>query len=206
MSAKEYWGNLYTNNMDACIVRVYQGAHDFLSQLTKHIPTHSVFHNAKSVFEFGCGTGDFGRLVRLVYRNIQLYKGVDISEPAINYAISHYGGPGLEYSTDGSLSEGMVYDVVFSSNTLEHFADYRGVVDKMLAIGRYVVLVVPYDQRVLDGASDEGGAGHVVTLTEQSFSGYSVVDFFTFFTHTWVHGDNPLQMVIMLKSDKHENS
>src|SRR5512133_1190416 len=118
--AKDYWDALYGNNMDACNVRNYNVATDFYTALQQSEDMSAIFRSANKMLEVGCGTGEFGRITKLLYPHID-YLGLDIAEPAIRYAKDHYKMFGLRFREANLFSVNEEFDISFISNTIEHF-------------------------------------------------------------------------------------
>jgi 2-polyprenyl-3-methyl-5-hydroxy-6-metoxy-1,4-benzoquinol methylase len=176
--AKLYWDGLYADRMNDCSVRIFTGAIDVFTELKKHPKANTKFWLSQKIMEWGCGTGEMGRVINLILPNVE-YTGVDISGSAVKHAKQHYGSPTINYST---IIPDSHFDAIFTSNTLEHFHHPYVMIDKLLSMCDYLF------------------AGHAFTFTEESFVNYNVVDSFTFFSHTWVQGPNPLQLLIVLKN------
>lgn len=204
MGAVEYWNNLYRDNMPACSRRIYALSSDFIAEM-QNIPSKIVdyFNLGSKYLEFGCGTGELCKLLR-IWRGHGSFIGVDIASSAIKYARVHNSGPGIEYWNVNLIDDDKIlnaygkFDMVISSNTLEHFKKPFPVIDKLLTYGEFLLLLVPYNDVLSDGYDEEGGAGHVYSFNEHSFSDYNVLTWFTFFTHEWVSGPNPLQIAILI--------
>lgn len=104
--------------------------------------------NQLTVCDWGCATGDGTDVLASLFTGQQVY-GVDFSAEAITKAKSNY--PDLTFKTENWLTDEKffksVYDVVFSSNTLEHFSDIHAVLDKLFQHTRKVLIVlVPFQE------------------------------------------------------------
>ncbi|MFS0754986.1 methyltransferase domain-containing protein [Noviherbaspirillum sp. 1P10PC] len=102
--------------------------------------------NAFSLVDWGCAQGD-GTDVWASYIAADQITGVDFSHVAINQATSRY--PAIRFIAEdwvGQPSEPSAqFDVVFSSNTLEHFhKPYDVLEDISLHARKAVVLALPY--------------------------------------------------------------
>ena len=103
-------------------------------------------HQSLTIADWGCAQGDGTDLVAS-FVNPQQMVGVDFSEVAIEQATKRY--PALQFATDNWLEEiaGDIetYDVVFSSNTLEHFHQPYEVLDALCKrADKAVILALPY--------------------------------------------------------------
>ena len=98
----------------------------------------------KSCCDFGCGLGNFTDKLHNVFHNMQIY-GVDYSFNAIKYATSHFKNTdflNLDYRQMQSN-----FDIIVTSNTLEHFSDPKSVINRLLQhTNKYFVMLVPYEE------------------------------------------------------------
>lgn len=104
-----------------------------------------------TVCDWGCAEGD-GTDVLAGSFGSERVSGVDFSAPAIDAATQRY--PHLRFRVEDWLTQiaqttqaapAVTYDIVFSSNTLEHFREPRPVLACLLAHARKgVVLLLPY--------------------------------------------------------------
>lgn len=204
--ASDYWNILYSENINECVNRVNCVAKDFFKQVKKHGLLADLFAAQETLLEFGCGTGEFGMVLTKEFPQYK-YTGIDISDFAIEFANKEYSSDVIKFVAVDLFEVTDRFDIVFSSNTLEHFKDPFRVIDRMLSLSKYTFLLVPYNQKELtDGYNTEGGAGHVFCFNENTMSRYNMFFDCKYFTHTWVHGDNPLQWLIVLKSDENTES
>lgn len=119
----------------------------------------AVRREALKVCDWGCAHGDgTDYLMRTLGWDIT---GVDFSDVAIDEARQLY--PAIEFRCDDWLTkepDGM-FDVVFSSNTLEHFADPWGAFEKIARFAaKFIVLLLPYgvgtDRKLIGGQNCVG--------------------------------------------------
>lgn len=84
------------------------------------------YTRGKKVLDAGCGTG-YGSNHLLTEGGAKSVLGIDLSEKAIAFCQKRYGKPGLTYQAmdlqDIKISGQARFDVIFSSNVLEHVAD-----------------------------------------------------------------------------------
>ncbi|WP_288842425.1 glycosyltransferase [uncultured Deefgea sp.] len=101
--------------------------------------------NKYTVADWGCAQGDGTDVLRDFFDASQL-TGIDFSEVAIETATSRY--PAIKFKHENWLDSSIElsrYDVVFSSNTLEHFHDSFSVLNKIANYAnKLVVLALPY--------------------------------------------------------------
>jgi len=200
--AVNYWTNLYSAREQDCINRVSNLAKDFIASLSGQTPIKSPILRANNILEFGCGTGHLCSALSKINKKC-IFVGADISTSAINIANKyHFENERLYFIDKDILYEKIDghFDLVISSNTLEHFKDPFLAIEKLFEYGDSLLLLLPYDEKNIQDKYDvEGGAGHVYSFNENSFGRYKVIGWYTFFTHEWVQGENPLQMVILIK-------
>jgi len=99
---------------------------------------------AFELLDFGCGLGEAIRVLRRAYPKAAL-TGMDVSQVAIARcraelaAVASFRVGGLEDVTEH-------YDVIYTSNVLEHFVDYRAAARGLLAHCPRLCIMVPYEQ------------------------------------------------------------
>ncbi len=162
-----------------------------------------IFSNSSSLIEFGCGTGEFVYELQKNYNNIN-YFATDISYKSINFALEKYSNEKLKYFRFNALEEDVEklgkFNIGLCSNCLEHFKNPYILINEMLKVTDYLIILVPYNQNPMtDGYDTEGGAGHIFKFVQDSFSMYTIILEFKFFSDGWVCGDNPLQWCIVIK-------
>ncbi|MBN3782839.1 glycosyltransferase [Burkholderia sp. Ac-20345] len=104
---------------------------------------HEVRRNKLSVCDWGCAQGDgTAALAQMLSWDVT---GVDFSGPAIDRARQQYANVKYSHENFLELPDRPKFDVVFSSNTLEHFEDPWSVFDKIANYAsRFIVLLLPY--------------------------------------------------------------
>lgn len=102
-----------------------------------------VHSNKLTVCDWGCAEGDGTQaLAKALDWDIT---GIDFSATAIERARELYGDVKFSHENLLDAPNRPAFDVVFSSNTLEHFSDPWGVFEKVAAYAsKYLVLLVPY--------------------------------------------------------------
>jgi SAM-dependent methyltransferase len=122
-----------------------------------------------SLLDSSCALGDALPIFNKHFPKVQLY-ACDFSTEAIQRCKERFAD--LASFFTASLEEiPDVYDVIYSSNTLEHFCDYKEKARTLLQHCRYLCILVPYDERSKCGKDLEYGpyCHHVVTFREHSF-------------------------------------
>jgi hypothetical protein len=99
-----------------------------------------------SFCDWGCAMGSGTKVLRDLL-SIDDINGIDFSEIAITEARSNY--PGINFTTADILKEQYLpqYDVIFSSNTLEHFNNPWDVTEILAQFAnKFIVLLVPFQE------------------------------------------------------------
>lgn len=116
----------------------------------EHLPNwvvEDIDINNYKILDAGCAKGDGTNILkqRFVRSNVI---GVDFSESAINNAKNSY--PACDFSCEDINEIKNKYDVVFSSNVLEHFKNPFVEIDKLLDItDKYLLLLLPFQEEHL---------------------------------------------------------
>jgi GT2 family glycosyltransferase/SAM-dependent methyltransferase len=142
-----YWDGRFTEDWDAC-----QGpaqSRFFAKLAIEHLPRwllDSLRRETLTLADWGCAQGD-GTDVWANYIAAQQITGVDFSAVAIDHAARRY--PAIRFVVEDWLTDsgGSIgaFDIVFSSNTLEHFHDPYQVLPAISRRARKgVVLALPY--------------------------------------------------------------
>lgn len=116
------------------------------------------------ILDFGCGAGDSSEIFVSEFPDCNFY-GEDLSQAAIQLAEERFGHLG-KFST--KLKDEMEFDIIFTSNVLEHVPDYKSICDELLLKCRYLFVFVPFNERPL---SKE----HVRTFFTNSFDDYNPI-------------------------------
>lgn len=97
---------------------------------------------AFSLLDAGCALGDALTVFGRAYPEVELH-GLDFSAVAVSRATAHLGPRAAITQGDIESIRGH-YDVVFCSNTLEHFADYERKARTLGAHCSQLCIMVPY--------------------------------------------------------------
>lgn len=150
INSTAYWDNRFRSNWDS-----FEGPAQsrFFSQIAiEYLPKwfiEQIKRNKLTIADWGCAQGD-GSDVWASYIDPSQITGVDFSLPAIEKATQRY--PAIRFLNEDWLnqhiiSDEMAYDVVFSSNTLEHFHKPYEVLASILRRARKaIVLALPYKE------------------------------------------------------------
>jgi hypothetical protein len=147
INSESYWDSRFDGNWESC-----QGPEQsrfFASLAIKNLPGWLISQIRKeslTLVDWGCAQGD-GTDVWAGYIDTKQLAGVDISMIAVEQASHRY--PSIRFLTEDWLSENYVqqevFDVVFSSNTLEHFHTPYDTLQVLLPHARKaIVLALPY--------------------------------------------------------------
>jgi teichuronic acid biosynthesis glycosyltransferase TuaH len=99
--------------------------------------------NGRSILDFGCAEGEAVAAFANYFGSGVSVSGIDFSQSAIDSARRKYGN--LEFIHGDVNSIERQYDVVFSSNTLEHFQDPISALKSLARRAKnYVVLLLPF--------------------------------------------------------------
>lgn len=150
INSNAYWDNRFKSNWDS-----FEGPAQsrFFSQIAiEHLPKwfiEQIKRNNLTFADWGCAQGD-GSDVWASYIDPSQITGIDFSLAAIEKAKQRY--PAIRFLNEDWLSKSLisnkiVYDIVFSSNTLEHFHKPYEVLTSILERTRKAaVLALPYKE------------------------------------------------------------
>lgn len=199
---QEYWNNQWRVVTENPIQEEHSQSipNDFLVNITKPRQVLEVIKNAKSILDFGSGTGHMCHVVSLLSRAIVL--GSEISEVAVNYANKKYGNGRVSFVLKdmiGGIPD--PYDLIISSNTLEHFKNPFPVIDYLLSKCKHLIVLVPNKGTFSENNAGDGGDGHRFSFSVGSFKDYNVIEAFTFYSWGWTEEPNPLQLCVLIKGE-----
>lgn len=104
--------------------------------------TESISESSKSICDMGCARGDGTVLLHEAFPNCDVI-GADFSETALHDAAKLHKGIQFKQSDIRSFTE--QYDVIFSSNVMEHFYDTKGLLTRLLSkANQYLILLLPF--------------------------------------------------------------
>lgn len=118
----------------------------FFGQLAiDHFPEWLKIHikkNKYSICDFGCALGQITKLLAVTFPNCEVI-GQDISISAIREAKRLY--PEVDFSSEDLIQSQNEYDVIFSSNTLEHFYDPHQIIKKLSTkCNKFLIFLLPF--------------------------------------------------------------
>lgn len=201
--AADYWASRYTDPKGA---EHHSKQNTLISaDLLKHAAARKEFVAAlgsERIIEIGCGTGELAAQIAATYAT-PVYYATDFSRAAIAAAKARHDHVNFwvfDVLRDRPFAR---FDLLISSNTLEHFSSPRDVIERMLQIAPLVMLAIPYKQPVTDSYEAEGGAGHAVELNLATFDPYTIIDYFVFRTVGWQYssgGELPQQLAVLIRA------
>jgi hypothetical protein len=120
-----------------------------------------------SLLDVGCALGDSLSVFRTAYPNSRLF-GCDVSEVAIERCKAEH--PYAEFFKAGFAELSGFWDVIYCSNVLEHFQDYKTAASCLISKCRIAYIMVPYFE-LKDGKplAPNGYGQHQVTFRKDSF-------------------------------------
>jgi SAM-dependent methyltransferase len=124
--------------------------------------------SARSLLDVGCGMGDALPEFKERYPHLQL-TGCDVSTYAIEKARESYGDL-AQFETWSFEQISGHFDIIYCSNTLEHFDNYLDIARQLLARCDWLYVLVPYLQ-FKEGKPIKPGPGqwHMATFSKGSF-------------------------------------
>ncbi len=169
-----------------------------------HLVEDSCFHAHRSIYEFaapycmgrrvldaGCGTGYGSHL--LAAAGAQSVVGVDLSAPAVAFSAAHFQAPNLRFAVQdlATLSDlpPSSFDVIFSSNTLEHLPDvwaFLGRARELLAPDGVLIIAVPPITDDYLRAANVGNPYHFNIWSPAQW--HSMLGAAFEFVEAWLHG------------------
>lgn len=146
INSHDYWNSRFDNDWESSLGKEQSRffAHVALANMPNWV--RSMANQEKwTICDWGCAQGD-GTDVLGGYFYREGITGIDFAESAVEKARATY--PGLRFEAQDWLKNGNGYekfDLVFSSNTLEHFVDPFSVLEKLFQRAKQcVVLALPY--------------------------------------------------------------
>ncbi|MBO5037963.1 MAG: class I SAM-dependent methyltransferase [Alphaproteobacteria bacterium] len=142
---KDYWEKQFSN----CIERKMKLAQaKFFYNVFKKIFPESLRNelnkNEYICCDFGCGLGNFTNNLYEMFPKFEIC-GVDYSKNAISYAQKHF--PKVHFLNLELNNLKNKYDVVVTSNTLEHFSNPDEIMKELLThTKKFFMILVPYEE------------------------------------------------------------
>jgi SAM-dependent methyltransferase len=123
---------------------------------------------ARTLLDVGCAMGDAAPEIHERYPHLKI-TGCDVSPEALVKARESYGAFASFESWGFDDIHGQ-YDIIYCSNTLEHFVNHVDIAAALLEHCRWLHVLVPYNE-LRDGQplKPVPGEYHVATFLEDSF-------------------------------------
>lgn len=145
INSKEYWDSRFSTDWDMNSGR--EQTLYFCNLTLMNLPEwfHNILINGVTFADIGCAEGDCTNFLASAYTK-SIFTGIDFSHNAILKAKNSF--PEIEFIASDIMDITDRYDVVYSSNTLEHFHEPFKILDKLFEISnQYVVLLLPFQER-----------------------------------------------------------
>lgn len=144
INSKEYWNNRFSIN-DWTEKKGREQTSFFVNLAISNFPQwfiNDINKEKLSICDFGCAEGDGVKILSDYFINSKI-TGVDFSDDAIKCSKKNYPQNDFVVGAEDSLKES--FDVVFSSNTFEHFENPFEKLSTLLKHTRkYLVLLLPF--------------------------------------------------------------
>jgi SAM-dependent methyltransferase len=125
--------------------------------------------DARTLLDVGCGMGDAAPEFHARYPDLRI-TGCDVSATAVEAARTSYGAFATfeQWGFDDIRGR---YDVIYCSNTLDHFVAHVDIAARLLEHCRRLYVLVPFMETNPDGSPlrEEPGKWHVATFDERTF-------------------------------------
>ncbi len=98
-----------------------------------------------AIFDYGCAMGDALPVLQRAFPDSPI-RGGDVAQVGLGLARALH--PGFEFVDIGSIGEASaVADIVYCSNTLEHFENWREILHRLSRHAKeYLVVMVPFEE------------------------------------------------------------
>lgn len=162
------WNKELKENWEKGINGNYQTAH-FVSQVLANIDMRHFekLSKAKSLLDFGCAFGQASIVLSSLFKNLEI-TCFDTAEVAVDKIKKKQ--PGFNVTT--KKQDANLYDVVYCSNTIEHFSSINL---NDFEAKEMLIILVPYDQNLqgwpgdLEPKEGEKPGGHEITFSRKNF-------------------------------------
>lgn len=135
----------------------------FMQRLVENLPPverEYLVSQEATILDWGCAFGDGVNVLSEVFPNCRI-TGMDFAERAVAEASRSYPALDFKHTPDGAIGE--LYDVIFCSHCLEHFADPLPILKQhLLSCRSFYVLLTSYKEAPLC-------ANHMTQFDEESF-------------------------------------
>jgi len=145
-NSKEYWDCFFGSQWE--VNKGREQTRYFMRQLSNHLPdtvmTDIRLKNA-SILDWGCALGEGVDELKKSF-GMSAVTGLDFSTVAVQKCITRY--PDYSFRNQPLDVNSDKYDVIITSNCLEHFTNYLEIMGTHLpCINMYYIILVPYNER-----------------------------------------------------------
>lgn len=166
LSTKDQWDAFFRKGGQWEANRGRRQTRLFAEAFCRH--THMKLEDHQSLLDSSCALGDAVPVFSRHFPKAELY-ACDFSTEAIERCKEEYGNIASFFTSSIEEISG-TYDVIYSSNTFEHFVDYKEKARALLEHCRYLCILVPYNEnRFGKDLEYDQHFHHVVTFREGSF-------------------------------------
>ncbi|MFV0504440.1 MAG: methyltransferase [Lachnospirales bacterium] len=151
INSKEYWEKRFKTDWvenGGCEQTMY-----FTNTALSLMPswfTSNFRNNNYSLCDIGCGMGGGTKIFKENFPDLSM-TGYDVSDAAIEFARENYENINFEKLDllEEDLKINKTYNIVYSSNTLEHFENYKEILKTLSTFSKeFVVILVPFKEGV----------------------------------------------------------
>lgn len=166
LSTKDEWDAFFKKDGQWETNRGSEQTRLFAEAFCKH--THIQLESGQSLLDSSCALGDALPVFNEHFPKAELY-ACDFSTEAIQRCKERFANMASFFLASIEEISG-IYDVIYSSNTLEHFTDYKEKARTLLQHCRYLCILVPYNEKRFGKDLEyDPYCHHVVTFREHSF-------------------------------------
>lgn len=143
VNSQKFWDQLFAKTWEERSGR--EQTVFFAKVSLDHLPdwlTNEIRSDRYSICDVGCALGDAVHILAKAFPDSKV-SGIDFSKEAITKARQFF--PQYTFEQMDIMELSRIYDVIFSSNMLEHFRDPFPVFRRLLQnSGKYLILLVPF--------------------------------------------------------------
>lgn len=145
INSREWWENSFKNHWEAASGK--EQTEFFCRLALEHLPDWlkaEIRENRLSLCDAGCAEGQGTSILSSYFSNSEVV-GIDFSDEAIGKAKGYF--PNVNFMVQDIYHLPKKFDVVYCSNTLEHFRDPFSLVDALQKnTDKYLIILVPYQE------------------------------------------------------------
>jgi len=146
INSKEYWEKKLKTEGEMNAGRLQTKSFGELTLQLLPDWMHEILKQGVSIVDIGCAEGDCVHLFAQKYPLCEI-TGVDFSQEAIQKAKKQF--PEERFVCSDILSFNEKFDIVYSSNVLEHFHNPLIILNQFCKIAqKYIIILVPFQERI----------------------------------------------------------